>query len=345
LHRNISTPTALFATYFPINIMKEEDILARQSRPQRHSTWVPKNRDWRYATGVFTHDDNQDAPKDRSAWDTMDYDYQVAEPRQSRSRSGSGRSEYNNKALSRSGSPSATPDGAKKRPLLDLPNATVRVEAFTKKAKTAKRNVWMSVSRHHWISASEVEGEEEPDYKTCSLVVRLCFSGKLIIEDVLPRAATLRSINNSQALSTPKKAKIPHDTSTPATARTTASLYAPDVLDSVEPLQTSTLFQRTWFDETKDFNMQAVRGVIQKPGSTGKDLGVNYTWYTDAVPVDALLPPGVPLSAKEIMAYYPHHVRWRGMMIRLTNNDCRGADMLGMQVGPRLRGPYRTTHS
>jgi hypothetical protein len=325
--------------------MKEEDILARQSRPQRHSTWVPKNRDWRYATGVFTHDDNQDAPKDRSAWDNMDYDYQVAEPRQSRSRSGSGQSEYNNKALSRSGSPSATPDGAKKRPLLDPPNATVRVEAFTKKAKTSKRNVWMSVSRRYCISASDVKGEEEPEYKTCSLVVRLCFSGKLIIEDALPRAVIPRSIDNSQALSTPMKAKILLDTSTPATARTTASLYAPNVQDSVEPLHTYSLFQRTWFDETKDFNMRAVRGAIQKPGSPGKDLGVNYTWYTDAVPVDALLPPGIPLSAKEIMAYYPHHVRWRGMMIRLANNDYRGADIMGMQVGPCLREPFRTTHS
>lgn len=63
------------------NLKSEAEILARQSRPQRSSTWVPKTRDWRYATGVIKHDDFDDAPKSRSVWDTLDYDYQVGDER------------------------------------------------------------------------------------------------------------------------------------------------------------------------------------------------------------------------------------------------------------------------
>lgn len=324
--------------------MKEGDILARQSRPQKHSTWVPKSRDWRYATGIFQHDDNENAPNDRSAWDDMDYDYQVADLEKCRSRSGSGQSYGDNKALSTSDRASATPKITKKRTLPEPPGATVRVEAFKKKAKTAKRNVWMSVSRRHQINNEETEGEE-PDYQTYSLTVRLRFSGRLIIEDSIPAISTPACMYRVQPLDTPANLQIPYDPHTPATARTATSLHTPRMLASVESVHTYPPFQRTWVDETKDFNMRAVRGVLQKPGFVGKNLGVHYTWYNDAVPVDALLPPGVLLSAKEVMAYYPHHVRWKSMMLRLANNDYRGADIVGMQVSRRLLDTHEMIYS
>ncbi|KAI4693767.1 uncharacterized protein J4E84_002343 [Alternaria hordeiaustralica] len=321
--------------------MKEEDILARQSRPQKHSTWVPKSRDWRYATGVFQHDDNETAPNDRSAWDDMDYDYQVADPGKSRSRSGSGPSDGDIKAFDVSAPVSATPKGARNRALSDIPKATVKVRAFKRKSKskTARKNVWMSVARRQRISHDDVEGEE-PDYQTYSLTVRLRFSGRLIIEDALPAVSTPGPMHLQQIPDTPANFSTPFGRHTPATARTAASLYTPHMSHSGESVHTYPPFQRPWVDETKDFNMRAVRGVLQKPGFVGKDLGVHYTWYNDAVPVDALLPPGVPLSAKEVMAYYPHHVRWKSMMVRLANNDYRGADIVGMQGF--FRGPPTT---
>lgn len=67
-------------------------------------------------------------------------------------------------------------------------------------------------------------------------------------------------------------------------------------------------------------------------GGGAEILGPKYHWYEHAVPVNAIFPPGIPISAKEIMAYYPHHVRWKGVMLRLTSNDYRGADIMGMQV-------------
>ncbi|KAI4649327.1 hypothetical protein J4E93_003643 [Alternaria ventricosa] len=319
--------------------MKEEDILARQSRPQKHSIWVPKNRDWRYATGVFQHDDNGNAPNNRSAWDEMDYDYQVAEPGKSRSRSGSGPSDGNVKAVDVNAAVSVTPKSARKRALSNIPKATVKVRAFKRKSKTARKNVWMSVARRQRINHDDAEGEK-PDYQTYSLTVRLRFSGRLIIEDALPTVSTPGPLHLQQIPDTPANFSMPFDPHTPATARTAASLYTPHMSHSGESVHTYPPFQRPWVDETKDFNMRAVRGVLQKPGLVGKDLGVHYTWYNDAVPVDALLPPGVPLSAKEIMAYYPHHVRWKSMMVRLANNDYRGADIVGMQAF--FRGPPTT---
>jgi hypothetical protein len=303
--------------------MKEEDILARHSRPQKHSTWVPKKRDWRYATGVFKHDDLDGSPKNRSAWDDMDYDYQVTDTPKSRGRSVSGQSDGDDKALSRSVSMLGTPE-IPKGYSPESSKTIVSVEALKKKAKTAKRNVWLSVSRSRWVDEFETE-DEPPAYQTYSLTVRLRFSGRLIIQDALPRIATPGSIQQTQLPSTPAKLKTPH-TDTLATARTTTSFQALHTVDSIDSVHTYPLFQRTWVDETKDFNMRAVRGLLRKSGSSIKDLGGNYTWYDDAVPVDALLPPGVPLSAKEINAYYPHHVRWRSMMLRLANNDYRGTD-------------------
>ncbi|KAI4958231.1 hypothetical protein J4E86_003829 [Alternaria arbusti] len=319
--------------------MKEEDILARQSRPQKHSTWVPKTRDWRYATGVFQHDDNENASNDRSAWDDMDYDYQVAAPEKGRSRSGSGPSDSDTKGVDVSASVSAAPKSARKRALSDIPKPTVKVRAFKRKSKAARKNVWMSVAKRQRISPDDVEGEE-PDYETYSLTVRLRFSGRLIIEDALPAVSTPGPMHLQQLPDTPANFSMPFDPHTPATARTAASLYTPHMSHSGESVHTYPPFQRPWVDETKDFNMRAVRGVLQKPGFVGKDLGVHYTWYNDAVPIDALLPPGVPLSAKEVMAYYPHHVRWKSMMVRLANNDYRGADIVGMQAF--FRGPPTT---
>jgi hypothetical protein len=307
--------------------MKEEDILARQSRPQFNSTFVPKTRDWRYATGVFQHDDFEDAPKDRSAWDTMDYDYQV---QASRSRSGSGIGEDDNMSVHRIVSAANTPQSVKQRRPPKPSRTVVPVEPLGQKAKTSKRSrtIWQKKCRG---VGRPVEGGK-PGYEVFGLVARLRFSGKLIIEDAPPQATTPSPPEHMPSPATPAKVKMFHHSNTSATARTAKTLYIPHVLDSIESVHTFPLYNRTWVDETQDFNTREVRAKLRQPGKEVKVVGNNYGWYTDAVPIDAIFPPGVPLSAKEVNAYYPHHIRWKGMMLRLTNNDYRGPDILGMQV-------------
>lgn len=99
---------------------------------------------------------------------------------------------------------------------------------------------------------------------------------------------------------------------------------------------TDLLSKGEWIDETRDFNMKDVLATLRNSNEQPSELVRNYNWYPDAVPVGALLPPGVPLSAKEINAYYPHHVRWKDVMLRLTHNDYRGPDILGIQVSSKL---------
>jgi hypothetical protein len=100
----------------------------------------------------------------------------------------------------------------------------------------------------------------------------------------------------------------------------------------MESPYTLPVFRRTWIDETYHFSVDAIRSTLRPAGVKVDDLGTNYGWYADAVPVDAILPPGVPLSAKEIIAFYPHHICWKDIKIRLTNNGYKGVDIMGMQV-------------
>ncbi|CAN9386079.1 unnamed protein product [Alternaria alternata] len=213
--------------------MKEEDILARHARPQKYSTWIPKKRDWRYATGVFEHDDIEGTPRDRSAWDDMDYEYQFTDTRKSRECSIGDQSNGYSTGLDQSVSIPGTPEGTKGRHLLGLSKTIVSVEPFKKKAKTAKTSAWHLISRCHQIGKSETEGEQSA-YETYSLTVRLRFSGKLIIEDALPHMTTSGSIGFPPLPSTPAKLKTPYSPNSPATARTAKSLLTPYALDSIE---------------------------------------------------------------------------------------------------------------
>jgi hypothetical protein len=311
------------------NLRSEAEILARQSRPQRNSTWTPKKRDWRYATGVFQHDDFDDAPNSRSVWDTLDYDYQA---------------DGYIEALRRSGSVSITLTelgAVESSETFHTPKSTVSPMSIgswkdAARSKTAckpmtlRRRAWAQVKRFG-LSESALSDHAEARYDVVGLVVRLHFMGK--------NTTKLREILE-QPIQPLKPASIAHQNmmppipspDTPATARTADTIRTPLILDSIKSLYTFPLFKRTWVDETYDFRVDIVREKLRPAGVKVEELGEHYGWYTDAVPIDAIFPPGVPLSAKEITAFYPHHVRWKGVMVRLTNNDYRGADIMGMQV-------------
>ena len=59
-------------------------------------------------------------------------------------------------------------------------------------------------------------------------------------------------------------------------------------------------FERPWKDETEDFNMKKVIATLRPAGKAVAPLPRPFTWFPDAVPVDAIFPPGVPMTAKEI---------------------------------------------
>jgi hypothetical protein len=313
-------------------LKSEADILARQSRPQRNSTWVPKTRDWRYATGVIQHKDFQDEPKSRTVWDNMDYDYQAGAEKGDRSRSGSG---SGGELGMIAATDALSPDEKATTCLMESPKSAMfsTLPKARYRPMLPFRGAWMQVITY------KRNGAEEADFERTGLKLRLRFTGlrKKQAQEILERAATLPLLPPSY-----DPAQLPgtHQTptpelnspNTPATAQTSETLRTPHTLDSIESLHTFPLFKRTWTDETHDFSVVTARSTLRDDTIKVEELGNNYAWYPDAVPIDAIFPPGVLLSGKEINAYYPHHIRWRGVMLRLTNNDYRGADIIGMQV-------------
>ncbi|KAH7359811.1 hypothetical protein BKA66DRAFT_372914, partial [Pyrenochaeta sp. MPI-SDFR-AT-0127] len=304
--------------------MKEHDILARQSRPQQYSTWVPKTRDWRYATGVFQHDDFEDDPKDRSAWDTMDYDYHTTVNTKGDQRN-----------LSRSNSGSGSSIGVSSMVNTDcgLSKMAGQIKPL-RKLNTPQKNKLAPIASSN-ASGSAINSNMELSYQPISFVVRLRFTGANIAVMQRRLSTTPESPPISQLITPPitpqtlKKAGL-HEVQ--ATNREAATMKTPCTLDSIKSINPLPLFQRSWLDETQNFDMKTVRSTLQESAARAENIGDKYDWYADAVPVNAIFPPGVPLTAKEINAYYPHHVLWKDIMLRLTNNDFRGVDIMGMQT-------------
>jgi hypothetical protein len=311
---------------FDADYMKSEaDILARQSRPQHNSTFVPKTRDWRYATGVLQHDDFDDAPKSRSVWDNLDYDYQASD------------SDHNPVLGLNNSDTELNGDEAPEVGL--TPKSTTSTAshigaAYLKTVQdlsTVPMSAWAQVTRFK-LSDEGVGDDGLDKYIATALIVRLRFTGhnkakaKAILGQSTPMPTPPNTVENYNQ--TPPMSPL----ATPATSRTAVALRTPHQLNSIDSVRKFPLFKREWVDETYDFNVGQVRSKLRPVDKEVDELGSTYNWYTDAVPVDAIFPPGVPLSAKEINAFYPHHVRWRDVMVRLTKNDYRGADILGMQV-------------
>lgn len=319
-------------------LKSEADFLARSSRPQRNSKWVPKTRDWRYATGVIQHDDHDDAPKARSTWDILDHDYQSrgkqkSPKRLSRSRSGTA----SEPDVLESTEPAHAPEPAVLMAAADSPDPAAQLKG-PQKPMEFRRRVWRQVKKYTRRDPSG-SGEDIGDFDVTGLVVRMRFTrkNKALLQETLSRTVPSAPTSIPVALTklpaaNPKPTPPISSPGTPAVARTAETVRTHHILDSIESLYSFPLFKRAWVDETYDFNFKSVLATLRSGDKIVDDLGGNYEWYDYAPRADAIFPPGVPLSAKEIHAFYPHHVRWKTVMVRLTSNDYRGPDILGMQV-------------
>lgn len=130
-----------------------------------------------------------------------------------------------------------------------------------------------------------------------------------------PSSTQQTAITDAPTVSTPK-----------STTTSTRSYHAHEPIRALVPIQ------RQWSDETQDFNMKAVISTLRPPNTDLPALSNFFNWFPNAPPVDAIFPPGVPLSAKEIMAFYPHHIRWKGVTLRLVNNAFYGDSIMPMQA-------------
>jgi hypothetical protein len=259
----------------------------------------------------------------------MDYDFQNGAryntPRSVRSRSGSVMDSLD------AADAVNTPKSISSRGTIDTAVGEASPSRAISKPMIIPKGMWRQRTKLDVKISAGSDGAEAM-YKVTGLIVRLRFTGRnkkqlqaSLEKPARPAPTPVRNVYQDLV------APIPSPM-TPASARTAKSVYTPHKLESIESVYDFPLFKRVWKDETYDFNMNTARSKLRSAKVEVNDLGAHYQWYTDAVPTDAMLPPGVPISAKEISAFYPHHVRWKSVMIRLTNNDYRGSDILAMQV-------------
>lgn len=107
----------------------------------------------------------------------------------------------------------------------------------------------------------------------------------------------------------------------------------PDGLVILPASPTSSQLDGAWQDETYAISMAQICSTVRTRGALPRALLKHYKRYAEVVAVNALFPTDVPLSLGEICVYYPYHLRWQDVMLRLVENDYRGQDILGIQVG------------
>lgn len=169
------------------------------------------------------------------------------------------------------------------------------------------------------------EGDEEIWVQT-RLIVRLKLSSPKMeqVQQILARSveAPASTVDTSDEPTVPSTDLL-------NAAYTTNTTQEPISESSAQP---NPPYESQWVDETKAFNMKTAQEDLQGPGHSVYTWPLFFNWFPDAVPINSIFPPGVGISAKEIMAFYPHHIRWKGVTLRLVNNSYLSDTILPMQA-------------
>lgn len=260
--------------------------------PQRQSIRSLQQRNWRLATGVSHRIEFKDAPRRILIWDEHGCEYHMSH------------------SIEPAELYTSSGDDSNKA-------GVIRLQSFIRDASQTHMQSKRPSLRHHECANAQASTQlhsEEVTGATIGRNVSGCsylLPASAITDDYLPLSASRRS-------QTPRP---------PAILRSVRKSSTIDTMSSTERPP-----GEVWHDDTRDFSMTIVRTTVRDLDERPGELVRNYNWYPDAVPVDSLLPPGVPMSSTEICAYYPHHVRWQEVMVRLAQNDYRGLDILGVQV-------------
>ncbi|KAF9693153.1 hypothetical protein EKO04_008631 [Ascochyta lentis] len=290
------------------------DILDRQSRPQRQSTWIPKQGDWRYSTDAFQYDGFDGSPRNRTTWDELDYDHHISR------RSGGSDSYAASSCFVAEDDEYVLEEAA--MPERRAPSSSSRFlnPDAEKLAASATYPIQLERTRYKIRSPASSNRFSGMDAPTSA-------RRHLASESVTAKGRTGRRTRPEKEV----EDQCDDDISLGASpSNDDAMKTASNLLPPIESFS-----GKTWQDETHNFDIRLICAAIRAPDEKRPKLVKTYSWYPSAVPIDALFPPGVPISAKEICAYYPHHVRWQDIMLRLIHNDYRGSDILGIQAAFR----------
>lgn len=274
------------------------DIWDRLSRLQQQSKWIPKRGDWCCANGVVKQIDCKDPPRELTNSDEVDYDCLVP---QSLEVAGS---------FASSGYGHVDDD--------DDDDETIEEDLKSPGNVNIHDNVFEQMDFSRQLNGTDAAALTPLHLASASVAVT-----DRTTKNHSRSSQTLFTMDDGITIEKPKAPEMP-----PVRRFVNRS----DILDTVS--QTTPLSNEGQSTQPRVFSMRVVRATLRDPDERPGELVKNYNWYPDAVPIDGLFPPGVPLSAKEICAYYPHHVRWQDVMLRLAQNDYRGPDILGIEQVP-----------
>jgi hypothetical protein len=276
-------------------IKTAEDILYRWSRPQRNSTFVPNQRDWRYETGVYQHQDFDNSKGDKTIWDMLDEDNEngVFGRERRRKKGGKANSKMNNGETEGYGREEAgavelgisTGSVTPARSHID----TVTPASTWKNKETAsppnKSNTFRTLSpKLYGRAADYTESNGEEEWEQTGFLVRLHFPRK---------KSSLSAILNRF----PPQCALSSEPNTPVTP---SKLFTPADSHDRGKIDSLRLFHREWRDKTLNFCMRNVLGLLHHPEKLADSIPASFQWWDGAVPVDAILPPGIAMSAKEL---------------------------------------------
>ena len=296
-----------------MEIRQPGDILSRASRPQRNSSHTPKKRDWRYTMGVYRHEDFEGTRGEQTIWDRLDEDHTIGEFRRGRKRTkrqsavekGSGY--YENVGMGGEEEEDGSEDGDVDTPLvLYTPSPSMKRKGT---GGILKKDI--SKSRDGIMRVENITDTGQRKSHQDGLIACLKYPKKMVhkIRNIFERLPTPESM-------------VPM----------TLSPSSPTKPMWFKQRRAFISFEGPWIDETTNFSMKRVKANLQNSVTQPGKIPQRYAWFPEAVPIDAIFPPGVPLSGKEINAFYPHHVRQTGVAVRFLNNGYKCSDIMNIQA-------------
>jgi hypothetical protein len=295
----------------PRHIKTTQDILHRSSRPQNTSSYIPRKRDWRYATGVFRHEDNE-RERDKTTWDEMDEDYVRRAFRGRR-----GRAKRPNLDFSEDDPETEDVGGTE---LVDVQRGGTYADIPVPSSSQAHTTIHYTRKRP---TSDNLGTTTEPTWKEVGLIVRLKLPPRNhgnTPQLLFPRSKPATSESGGATPLTVSTESTNIDSIFSPTKSQTAAMYAPPTPGTpVSPRSNSTgsgnavsveLPESAWKDETYDFPVRRFWDALRKengrdrdtkPGRQVPEIPKSYTWFPEAVAVDAAFPPGIPMTAKEIL--------------------------------------------
>jgi hypothetical protein len=145
-----------------------------------------------------------------------------------------------------------------------------------KRTSTSKKTKSRALSVVRFAPVEGTGIDQESEWKVVGLVVKVRFPDK--------------HTELQHVLDAPPKPAV--DLTPPMTPYSVRSF---DTIRTYEP------FVPKWVDETQEFDVKKLFASLRPRSKEVEDIPTSFVWLPEAVPVDAILPPGVPMSIKEIL--------------------------------------------